>query len=167
MKKSQKVPTNLKILKKKKKNHWRKKEENNYILLVLPFEEISILPELSSQPRFRIQGGSWIYLTDEQRTKDGNPRVYYRITREQYMRAQQGLHLAFRFNKQWPKLQRKYFKIWKCLGRTCVLVYFLFTWVYLYFPWFTRIYRYLTEFTTIYLNSPKFSWIFLDLPKFT
>ena len=32
-----------------------KKEKN--ILLVLPFEEISIRPELPGPPRFRIQGG--------------------------------------------------------------------------------------------------------------
>ena len=38
--------------------------EKNAILLVLPFEEISIRPELSSPPRFRIQGGS-TSVTDE------------------------------------------------------------------------------------------------------
>ena len=31
--------------------------ENNPTLLVLPIEEISLQPELSSPPRFRIQGG--------------------------------------------------------------------------------------------------------------
>ena len=35
----------------------KKEEEKNATLLVLPFEEISILPELSSPPRFRLQGG--------------------------------------------------------------------------------------------------------------
>ena len=33
---------------------WKNK---NAILLVLPIEEISLRPELSSPPRFRIQGG--------------------------------------------------------------------------------------------------------------
>ena len=40
---------------KKEKNDL--KENKNNILLVLPFEEISLLPELSSPTRFRIQGG--------------------------------------------------------------------------------------------------------------
>ena len=31
--------------------------QKNYILLVLPIEEISLRPELSTPPRFRIQGG--------------------------------------------------------------------------------------------------------------
>ena len=35
----------------------RKKEEKNAIPLVLPIEEISLRPELSSPARFRIQGG--------------------------------------------------------------------------------------------------------------
>ena len=33
-------------------------KKNNDILLVLPIEEISLRPEVSSPPRFRIQGGS-------------------------------------------------------------------------------------------------------------
>ena len=33
------------------------KKKFNYILLVLQIEEISLRPELSSLPRFRIQGG--------------------------------------------------------------------------------------------------------------
>ena len=33
------------------------KKKKNAILLVLPIEEISLRPELSSSPRFRIQGG--------------------------------------------------------------------------------------------------------------
>ena len=32
-------------------------EKKNAIILVLPFKEISLRPELSSPPRFRIQGG--------------------------------------------------------------------------------------------------------------
>ena len=32
-------------------------KKKNAILLVLPIEEISLRPELSSSPRFRIQGG--------------------------------------------------------------------------------------------------------------
>ena len=35
----------------------KKKEEKNAIPLVLPIEEISLRPELSSPPRFRIQEG--------------------------------------------------------------------------------------------------------------
>ena len=34
------------------------KEQKNANLLVLPFEEISLRPDLSSPTRFRIQGGS-------------------------------------------------------------------------------------------------------------
>ena len=34
-----------------------KKNKKNAILLVLPIEEISLRPELSSPPRFKIQGG--------------------------------------------------------------------------------------------------------------
>ena len=46
----------------------------NYILLVLPFEEISLRPELSTPPRFRIQGG-YPERDGEVRTNEGNPRV--------------------------------------------------------------------------------------------
>ena len=49
-------------------NHCKKKEKNK-ILLVLPFEEISLQPELSSPPLFRIQGGYPEH--DGRRTKDG------------------------------------------------------------------------------------------------
>ena len=55
---------NLKNLKKFKKSENFKnifffpaKLNKNYILLVLPIKEISLRPELSSPPRFRIQGG--------------------------------------------------------------------------------------------------------------
>ena len=51
-------------------------KKKNAILLVLPIEEISLQPELSSPPCFRIQGG-WSERderTDGGRT-DGNPRV--------------------------------------------------------------------------------------------
>ena len=34
-----------------------KRKKNIYVFLVLPFEQISIQPEISSPPRFRIQGG--------------------------------------------------------------------------------------------------------------
>ena len=72
LEKSQKIPffsKNLKILKiyflfvKKKKNA---------ISLVLPNEEISLRPELSSPPRFRIQGGypERDIQTNEGRTKE-------------------------------------------------------------------------------------------------
>ena len=41
--------------------------KKNPILLVLPFEEISIWPELSSPPYFRIQGGGGtLSVTQEQ-----------------------------------------------------------------------------------------------------
>ena len=47
----------------------------NAILFMLPFEEISLRPELSSPPRFRIQGG-YPERDGRRRTKDeGNPRV--------------------------------------------------------------------------------------------
>ena len=48
-----------KILKKLEKSFFfvEKKKENG-ILLVLEIEEISLRPELSRPPRFRIQGGS-------------------------------------------------------------------------------------------------------------
>ena len=48
-----------------------KKATKKYaILLVLPFEEISILPELSSPTHFRIQGG-WSERYKRRRTEDG------------------------------------------------------------------------------------------------
>ena len=46
---------------------WKKNYKKNAIFLVLPIEAISLWPELSSPPRFRIQGGvPWSL-----RTKDG------------------------------------------------------------------------------------------------
>ena len=56
MKKSQKIFKKKTFFQKKKKKK-RKKTGKNAILLVLPIEEISLRPELSSPPRFRIQGG--------------------------------------------------------------------------------------------------------------
>ena len=38
-------------------------EEKKSVLLVLPIEEISIRPELSRPPRFRIQGGGSLSMT--------------------------------------------------------------------------------------------------------
>ena len=53
-----------------------KKKKKKYIFLVLPFEEISIQPELSSPTLFRIQGGGPLGVTgDEGQTKSGNPLV--------------------------------------------------------------------------------------------
>ena len=43
-------------------------EEKSAILLVLPIEEISLWPELSSPPRFRFQGG---YPERDGQTEDG------------------------------------------------------------------------------------------------
>ena len=61
-----------KILEFKKYNFFAKKEEEkNALLLVLPFKDISLRPELSSTPRFRIQGGT-VSVTADGRTKDGN-----------------------------------------------------------------------------------------------
>ena len=70
-KKNWKIRKSEKMLKNQKKTHffrkiwkfWKdffspKKEEKNAILLVLPIEDISLWPELSSPPRFGIQGGS-------------------------------------------------------------------------------------------------------------
>ena len=45
------------------------------IPLVLPIEEISLRPELSSPPRFRIQGGSPECETQTNEQTNGNPRV--------------------------------------------------------------------------------------------
>ena len=73
---------NLKKSRKISKNHFfsknlkilkifffrRKKNKKNAIILVLPNEEIILRPELSSPPRFRIQGG---YPERYGRTKDG------------------------------------------------------------------------------------------------
>ena len=47
------------------------------MILVLSFRKISIRPELSSSPRFRIQGGS--PERDRQAEEDGNPCVLLRI----------------------------------------------------------------------------------------
>ena len=58
----------------------KKVEEKNAIILVLPIEEISLRPELSSPspPRFRIQGG-WCERESGRRTgggrTNGNPSV--------------------------------------------------------------------------------------------
>ena len=60
---SQVEPNLEKNLKSKKKIYvffFRKKGETNYIFLVLPIEEISLLPEVSSPARFRFQGG-WLF----------------------------------------------------------------------------------------------------------
>ena len=63
LKKSQKIQKNHFFSQKisKFRNYFvsrRKKEKKmNAIILVLPNEEISLRPELSSPPRFRIQGG--------------------------------------------------------------------------------------------------------------
>ena len=46
------------------------KPKKNAILLVLPIEDISLQPELSSPPRFRIQGG-YPERDEGRRTKDG------------------------------------------------------------------------------------------------
>ena len=59
LKKSQKIPFFP-----KKKSNWRKKNfakksrKINAIPLVLPIEEVSLWPELSSPDPFRFQGGS-------------------------------------------------------------------------------------------------------------
>ena len=47
----------------------KKEEENKNILLVLPIEEISLQPELSSPPRFRIQAGGSIGIGNGRRTE--------------------------------------------------------------------------------------------------
>ena len=57
----------------KKKYSFTEEKEKNAIILVLPIEEISLRPELSSPARFRIQGG--YPERDGERTKDGNPCV--------------------------------------------------------------------------------------------
>ena len=58
VKKSQKLEMSQKIPKKSlRKKVLPRKEEINAILLVLLFEEFSIPPEPSSQPRFRFLGG--------------------------------------------------------------------------------------------------------------
>ena len=41
----------------------------NPLPLPLPFEEISLRPELSSPPRFRIQGGTLSVMKDERSTE--------------------------------------------------------------------------------------------------
>ena len=51
-----------------------KKGRKKASILVLPSEEISLQPELSSPPRFRIQGG---YHEGHKRTKKGNPCVKF------------------------------------------------------------------------------------------
>ena len=62
VKKSENLEKSQKIaLKKIYENFEREKKfrpKKNAIPLVLPIEEISLRPELSSPPRFRIQGGS-------------------------------------------------------------------------------------------------------------
>ena len=51
-----------------------RKKKKNAIPLVLPIEEISLRPELSSPARFRIQGG-YPERDEGRRTKDENLRV--------------------------------------------------------------------------------------------
>ena len=60
LEKSGKISKNHKKKKKnlRRKKIWPKKKEKNAFLLVLPNEEIWLQPELSTPPRFRIQGGS-------------------------------------------------------------------------------------------------------------
>ena len=65
----------LKYLKKiMKDNFVKKKKKKKNVLPVLPFKENSLQPELSSPPRFRIQGGT-LSLMNKRRTKEGNPCV--------------------------------------------------------------------------------------------
>ena len=61
LKKSEKISKNHFFSKKKnfeRKKMFAEKRKKHAIPLVLPIEEISLRPELSSQPRFRIQGGT-------------------------------------------------------------------------------------------------------------
>ena len=60
LKKSQKISKNHLFFKKSENLDFflPKKRKKKAIPLVLPNEEISLRPELSSSPRFRIQGGS-------------------------------------------------------------------------------------------------------------
>ena len=71
-------------LEKSKKNILKKSEnlkliffakKKNAIPLVLPTEEVSLWPELSSSAHFRIQGGSTSVTDKGQRADEGNPRV--------------------------------------------------------------------------------------------
>ena len=78
LKKSENLEKSQKIWKfwRRKNVSPKKEEEKNAIPLVLPIEEISLRPELSSPARFRIQGGSPERDGAGRRTKDeGNPRV--------------------------------------------------------------------------------------------
>ena len=65
--------------KKKKKNIFFmiKFALKNAIFLVFPIEEISLPPELSGQPRFRIQEGGLSIPNKVRSPEDGNPCVYY------------------------------------------------------------------------------------------
>ena len=54
---------------------------NNAILLVLPLQEISLRPELSSPPRFRIQGVGTVSFTKGWTEQDRTPCVLYWIDR--------------------------------------------------------------------------------------
>ena len=62
IRKSEKIAKNYFFLKKffflKKKKNFDQKKKKNAILLVFQYQEDGIRPELSSPPRFRIQGGS-------------------------------------------------------------------------------------------------------------
>ena len=73
LKKCRKIQKNhffSKNLKKEKKRR-KKSPKKNAILLVLPIEEISLRPELSSPARFRFQGGGTLSVTEEE---DGGRR---------------------------------------------------------------------------------------------
>ena len=59
----------------KKKDVAENKREKNAFLLVLPIEEISLQPELSSSARFRIPGGTLIITDGGGRRTDQNPCV--------------------------------------------------------------------------------------------
>ena len=74
VRKSQNLEMSQKITKKSlRKKVLPQKEEINAILLVLLFEEFSIPPEPSSQPRFRFLGGTMSVTKEKQ--QDGNPCV--------------------------------------------------------------------------------------------
>ena len=77
---------NLKFFWKIQKNHFFSKnlkilkifffaDKKNAIPLVLPIEQISLQPELSSSARFRIQGGGSTSVTEEEEEKDEGQRT--------------------------------------------------------------------------------------------
>ena len=81
----------------------KKKPTTNAILLILSIEEISLWPELSSPPRFRIQGG-YPEHHGRRMKQDGNPFVLYWVKQSYFTNKFMNLDHTVFCNKSQSRL---------------------------------------------------------------